>query len=145
MRILRWEIDHKGTTCGPYWAASEWNALNETSPHEEVRRAADHLHGMFTRHQNTANHPSAPDEGLDICKPVQYFDELMSNGWVISHTPDWIFGFDTEAKMNRWFTPRDQEALRLCGFRLSWYEVDPKYVQKGRKQVMFVRSKAKLV
>jgi hypothetical protein len=60
-------------------------------------------------------------------------------------TRDHYFGFASVEQLQAWFTRADRANLHECGLSMSVYLVDPDDVKYGRKQVCFVRHKARLV
>lgn len=131
--VYRWEMPRGGY--GPYREAQSWLSL-ESSPDPEVRDAARHLHGMYKRHnrQTLEQHPTPNTDRLDVHKRLKG-----------DASTEWFCGFVSLAQMNKWFTKKNQEAMALCGLKLTRYKAQEAHVQVGASQALFVRSKARKV
>jgi hypothetical protein len=75
----------------------------------------------------------------DRCpSPLDSFDSYK-------HLRDWSYGFASLAELQRWFTDVELEILGMVGFVVRCYNVDMQFVEMGRQQLRFDKSKATLI
>jgi len=84
-----------------------------------------------------SKHPSS----YDYCERLLGLSDVYRIGWE-SRT----HGFCNLAKLNEWFRPKWRRLMREHGFKVSIYEVNPRYVRVGNsgRQHIFDITKAKL-
>ena len=81
-------------------------------------------------------------EGSHFTHPAPKQDEIKK--YHSSNCKDRRCGFISKNRLNKWFSGL-QHLLREAGYSIGVYEVDSKYVSKGKVQLVFDVSKAKLI
>jgi hypothetical protein len=55
---------------------------------------------------------------------------------------DWFCGFATKKQIAQWFNAEELRWVELYGFKLVRYSVPVRLLQRGQKQVIFVKKAA---
>jgi len=63
----------------------------------------------------------------------------------LAMSPDWYCGFADLRTLRSWFDEDDRRAMALHGVKLNRYRVPAALIQRGRKQVVFVKAEAELL
>jgi hypothetical protein len=80
------------------------------------------------------------DIGFDGHTPAPWNDGIGKAPWESSRTGyAGVFGFESRAQYEAWFSYRERRVLQERGYRLREYEGD--IVARGRSQVLFMRSR----
>ncbi len=62
-----------------------------------------------------------------------------------NYSRDYYCGFKSITQLKKWFNQNERSALHSHGLKLSVYKVSETKYKKDKKQVVFLRSRAKLV
>lgn len=100
---------------GPYWGGF----IGKIKQAEIHNYTGSHL-----------THPSPEEDKIKKCPALSKYDLRC--------------GFISKNRLNKWFAGL-QHLLREDGYSIGVYEVDSKYVYKGKVQLVFDISKAKLI
>ncbi|WJZ27883.1 hypothetical protein NCTGTJJY_CDS0004 [Serratia phage 92A1] len=79
--------------------------------------------------------------------PTVYEDFRLASKLRVLHADysDYEFGFESLAKLFKWFDDVDRITLQRCGFYIAIYETNPEDTIHGSTQSLFKLSKATLV
>lgn len=120
MRIYR--IEHVKSGIGPFNHDSETTGRPDTTEARELAYSTDI--------------PAPWDSTLEpYLEPWRKMPELQRN--------EYVFGFASRSQLRLWFSPGITKALKLLGYHVAVYEVEPQYVIAGSSQVAFMRTFAR--
>jgi hypothetical protein len=120
--MIVWRIEHVRSALGPYNHDAETTGNHKATDARELAYSA----GVPTPWDDTQEPYLAPWRDMSPTQRHEYF-----------------FGFATRAQLRRYFTPDITRALKLLGYHVAVYVVEPQHVLAGANQVAFVKRFAR--